>query len=188
MWSNLPTSNRSRNTLAVLDEDGSVNTGIFGQRSLTWNYTNSISNMENCTDERVTEKLLISLWETSDWQSEVAKGNLIPIWKTCSSPEETVANNPVIQSHRSILGDCLWDTKLLGHHWIRSYQGKRIFLFHGGFSWEKNVNPEAVHQHLHEVSALQSYSFEPMPRLEKILKILGWDQAFITKKRWEFWG
>lgn len=52
------------------------------------------------------------------------------------------------------------------------HKGKRIFLFHGGFSGGKKVNPEAVHQHLHEVSALQSYSFEPVPRLKKLLKIL----------------
>lgn len=54
------------------------------------------------------------------------------------------------------------------------HQGKRIFLFHWGiFSGEKKVNPEAVHQHLNDVSASQSYSFEPIPRLEKVLKILG---------------
>lgn len=77
--SNLPTSNPCRNPLAVLDEEDSVNTGIFGQRSLIWKYINSISNMENCTDKRVTEKLMVILWEPSDWQSEVAKGNLVPI-------------------------------------------------------------------------------------------------------------
>lgn len=61
------------------------------------------------------------------------------------------------------------------------HQGKRIFLFYGGFSGGKEVNPEAVHQHLHEVSTFQSYSFEPMPRLEKILKILG-SEAYDIKE------
>lgn len=42
----------------------------------------------------------------------------------------------------------------------------------GDFLGEKKANPEAVHQHLHEVSALQSHSFEPMPGLKKLLKIL----------------
>lgn len=104
----------------------------------------------------------------------MAKGNLVPIWKTCSSPEETVANNPVNTKPQRHLRRMTVRHKALRSPLDRKlHEGKRIFLFHGGFSEGKKVNLEAVHQHLHEVSALQSYSFEPMPRLEKILKILG---------------
>jgi len=61
--------------------------------------------MGTLTDKRGTEIQMLTLGDSSDWRSEVAKGNLVTIWKTCSSPEEMAENNLVIQNHIGVLGD-----------------------------------------------------------------------------------
>ena len=94
--------------------------------------------MGTLTDKRGTEIQMLTLGDSSDWRSEVAKGNLVTIWKTCSSPEEMAENNLVIQNHIGVLGDWPWDTKPLVTAGQEISAGEKDFPFSLGISWGKN--------------------------------------------------